>query len=145
MTNDYDPNYVYKPLRFIVGVKAIITNKESKVLLLLRSQKTSMGGKWGLPGGAVEKGEDVSDSIRREIKEETKLEVENIKLLNASTREHNSEPALILIFSCNTNQNEVTLNWEHDDFVWVAKGELEKYDTTPDAKSFINNFFELGV
>lgn len=55
------------------GVGAIIYNKEGKILL----QKRSDSGQWGNPGGAMELGETVLETLKREIKEETSLEIEN--------------------------------------------------------------------
>lgn len=44
---------------------------------------------WGLPGGSVETGETLSDSIVREVKEECGLDVEVVRLIGAySTPEH---------------------------------------------------------
>lgn len=56
-----------------IGAGAIIYNKEGKILL----QKRSDNGQWGNPGGAMELGETVLETLRREIKEETSLEIEN--------------------------------------------------------------------
>lgn len=55
-----------------IAAGAIIYNKEGKILL----QKRSDNGRWGNPGGAMELGETVLDALKREIKEETSLEIE---------------------------------------------------------------------
>ncbi len=54
------------------GAAAIITNKEGKILLQNRTDKDL----WGLPGGCQELGESFKDTIIREIKEETNLDIE---------------------------------------------------------------------
>lgn len=54
------------------GAAAIITNKEGKILLQNRTDKDI----WGLPGGCQELGESFKDTIIREIKEETNLDIE---------------------------------------------------------------------
>ena len=59
------------------GVAAIISNGEGKILL----QRRSDNGLWGLPGGSVEIGESVRDAIVREVKEETGLTVEVVRLI----------------------------------------------------------------
>lgn len=59
------------------GVAAIIFNGEGRILL----QQRSDNGLWGLPGGSVEIGESVRDAIVREVKEETGLTVEVVRLI----------------------------------------------------------------
>lgn len=54
------------------GAAAIIVNNEGKILLQKRTDKDT----WGLPGGCQELGESFKDTIIREIKEETNLNVE---------------------------------------------------------------------
>lgn len=54
------------------GAAAIIINNEGKVLLQSRSDRDL----WGLPGGCQELGESFKDTIIREVKEETNLDVD---------------------------------------------------------------------
>lgn len=53
------------------GVAAVIVNPAGQVLL----QRRSDDGEWGLPGGAMEPGEEPAETLVREIREETALEV----------------------------------------------------------------------
>ncbi|MFB3817984.1 MAG: NUDIX domain-containing protein [Candidatus Methylomirabilales bacterium] len=59
------------------SVSAIIRNAAGEVLL----QRRSDNGQWGLPGGAIEIGESAAAAICREVREETGLEVEPLKLV----------------------------------------------------------------
>jgi len=68
---------VTKAMELRPGVAAIISNGEGKILL----QRRSDNGLWGLPGGSVEIGESVRDAIVREVKEETGLTVEVVRLI----------------------------------------------------------------
>ena len=52
-----------------------------RILLLLRSKHVTEGGTWGIPGGAVEEGEDPFDSALRETEEEMKLSIDSYDLL----------------------------------------------------------------
>lgn len=80
-------NYI-KNLRQFIGHKPIILcscgclifNNQGQVLL----QKRSDDNLWGNPGGTMELGETIYDTIIREIKEETNLDVkkENLKIFN---------------------------------------------------------------
>ncbi len=59
------------------GVAAVIQNGEGRILL----QRRSDNALWGLPGGSVEIGESVRDAIVREVREETGLTVEIVRLI----------------------------------------------------------------
>lgn len=58
------------------GVAAVIF-EDGRVLL----QRRDDSGRWGLPGGAVDPGESVRVAIIREVREETGLEVEPVRLI----------------------------------------------------------------
>lgn len=58
----------------VLGVAAVIWN-DRRQLLLIRRTKEPRKGQWSLPGGKVEFGENIEDALRREIREETGLEV----------------------------------------------------------------------
>ncbi|MFB6467829.1 NUDIX domain-containing protein [Cytobacillus sp. Hz8] len=66
------------------GIAVIIFNEKKQVLL----QKRADVGLWGIPSGHIEIGETVSEAAIREVKEETNLEIEIIKLIGVY-----SEPA----------------------------------------------------
>ena len=62
-----------------VGCGVFIINDKSETLLLKRSRKSkNEAGFWNKPGGAVEFGETIDDSIRREIREELDVELGEI-------------------------------------------------------------------
>lgn len=56
---------------FVPGVRAVIVNQPSEILLQRRTDSSL----WGLPGGAVELNETVYDALEREVLEETGLTV----------------------------------------------------------------------
>lgn len=64
-------SFVGKRRVFIPGVRAVIVSKEGGILLQCRKDNNL----WGLPGGAVELDETVFEALRREVAEETSLEV----------------------------------------------------------------------
>ncbi len=76
--------------RFVLlqdGAAAIIVNDKGQILLQSRADRN----KWGLPGGCQELGERFQDTIIREIKEETNLDVleddlELIDIVSGSSR-----------------------------------------------------------
>lgn len=67
------------PAAITVGVAGVIWNRQDQVLLI-RRLNPPRAGHWSLPGGRVERGERLEDALRREIREETGLEVEILGL-----------------------------------------------------------------
>jgi ADP-ribose pyrophosphatase YjhB (NUDIX family) len=68
---------------FTVSAAAIVTNGEGKILLLNHLLRPDSG--WGYPGGFVNKGEQAEDAIRRELDEETGIELTELRLNSIHT------------------------------------------------------------
>jgi 8-oxo-dGTP diphosphatase len=69
--------------RFTVTAGAVVVDVEGRVLLLKHVYRRGSG--WGIPGGFMEKGEQPEAAIRRELREEAGLEVEDARLINVRT------------------------------------------------------------
>jgi len=124
--------------------KAAIVNKEGKILALRRSndQKRPRPGCWDLCGGRVEASDiekwkensgrgDENDilinALRREIKEETNLEVRNNRAIHAASAFSDKKNSLIVAIGyCGqaANESELKLSGEHVEYRWVAKDDF---------------------
>jgi ADP-ribose pyrophosphatase YjhB (NUDIX family) len=69
--------------RFTVTAGAVVVDREGRVLLLKHAFRRGSG--WGIPGGFMEKGEQPEEAIRRELREEAGLEVEDARLVAVRT------------------------------------------------------------
>jgi len=69
--------------KFTVSVAAVVTNPEGKVLLLKHVLRPAAD--WGIPGGFMEADEQPHDAIRRELLEETGLELQEVNMLRVRT------------------------------------------------------------
>lgn len=115
-----------------VGVKALLKNTEGKYLLLKRSLKKypDITGRWDIPGGRIEPGTPLIENLKREIKEETSLELTDTPLLIAAqdilkgTERH----IVRLTYTANITGIPVVDNEENEDFLWVTPEELEKVE-----------------
>lgn len=68
--------------RPVILVGAIVLLVDEKERLLLQQRKHPPG-RWSFPGGLMELGESGEDTARREVREETSLELGELRLLNA--------------------------------------------------------------
>ncbi len=60
-----------------VGVKVLLKNSEGKYLLVRRNPKKypEVGPKWDIVGGRIDPGSPLLDNLKREVKEETNLDL----------------------------------------------------------------------
>lgn len=71
----------HRPL-ILVGSVVIVLDDKGRILLQKRKYPY---GSWGLPGGLMELGESTEDTARREVKEETDLDIEKLELIDVSS------------------------------------------------------------
>ena len=126
----YDPNYIYTPALFTVGVKVIVIHSETqKILLIQRSEKCSRPHGWDFPGGGVNTGEDPSDACIREAEEETGLSLYNVRPVTTSTfSEKEKTTSLVIGYQASTDSNDIVLSWEHESYRWVNQNEIAAFD-----------------
>lgn len=101
----------------------------NKVLILKRALKTNFGGgNWEFPGGKLEYGEELTEGLKREIKEETGLTVKVKKILYATSFHiHENKQVIIMNYLCESNSNKVELSDEHTEYMWADKKDLLIY------------------
>lgn len=114
-------------LQPIVTVGAAIFHPRTGDVLMFRTHKWS--GLWGIPGGKVRGGEPCVDALRREIKEETNLDVTEIDFVLVQdcigSREFYRDAHFVLLnYRCRASDPlEVVLNDEAQEFRWLPLGE----------------------
>ncbi len=72
----------------LIGVGALIEDDAGRILLVkhIAQRGGYWQGKWICPGGALELGETIEEGIRREVMEETQLEIDLVKPLTPLDR-----------------------------------------------------------
>jgi len=126
-----DERFPQSPTRPQLAVSAVIF-RDGRVLLVRRARSPAKGF-YSLPGGRVEFGESLHTALRREVSEETGLQIEIVGL--AGWREVLPEAKggghyLIMSFAARWIANEVVLNEELDDYKWLPPGEFSDLKLT---------------
>lgn len=106
--------------------KAVVFHPtESKILALKRTmQEHSRPGKWDLVGGNVHYGENHEESLRREIREESGLEVAELKPLRVFSQMMNDIYHLFIGYKATALSDQVVISEEHTEYKWVTPEEF---------------------
>ena len=135
--------YPKKPL---IGVGAVIVC-DGRILLEKRKGEPGKG-KWSIPGGLVELGERAEQTVIREVREETNLEVENPELIDVVDSITFDEDGrikyhfVIIDYFVKLKGGTVKAADDAAELKWVPFNEVEKYDLTRTFKEFFERNFK---
>lgn len=128
------------PKKPVVGVGAIILDGD-KILLEKRKNDPSKG-KWTVPGGLVDLGETVEQAVIREVKEETRLEVYDPRLVDVVNYISLDEKGaveyhfVIVDYLVTVRGGKPKAASDAADLKWVPFNEVEEYDLTEAFRRF---------
>ena len=122
-------------------VSAVIFNPDGEILLC-KSHKWD--NKYVIPGGHIELGEKMEEALKREILEETGLNIYDIKLVSLkesiySDKFHEKKHFIFIDYICKTDSTNVFLNDEAEEYEWVDIGQIECYDLGGFTKELLMN------
>jgi len=120
---------------FSIGVFGLIFNIEDHVLLCHRRDCDM----WNLPGGGLAAGEHILDGLKREIFEETGLQIEANKLVGIYDKPQENDIAFLFI--CNVIRGEIKLNDEADKIEYFPINNLP-HNTIPNHLERIADAFQ---
>jgi 8-oxo-dGTP diphosphatase len=135
------------PAHPVVGVGAVVV-RDGKALIIKRAHEPRKG-EWSLPGGLLELGESLQDAARREIKEETSLDVEVGPVIETFDRVHRDDQGriryhfVIVDFVCWPNQGEALPGSDADGVAWVTPDDIDAYQVNAHAKAVILKGLEV--
>ena len=135
------------PAEPVVGVGAVILDA-GRVLLVKRGH-APLKGEWSLPGGRLELGESLEDAVRREVREETGLDVtvgplveifERIERLADGRIEYHF---VIADYACRPSGGQLVHGSDADDARWVLVSGLAAYNVTKKAAEVIHKAIDM--
>jgi len=133
------------PKRPIIGVGALIFRRDR--ILMARRGKEPLKGWWSLPGGALEIGERLADGIRREVREETGLEVRPLGVLEIFERimrDGNGAPEyhyVLIDYVCRITGGELQAGDDVAAVEWVRRRDLPQLQITEGTLAVIEKGF----
>ena len=134
------------PDRPIVGVGGVVVHRNR--VLLIRRGSEPLKGEWSIPGGLVELGEKLADGVRRELKEETGLDVEPLEVLTVFDRitrdgDRVRYHYVIVDYACRRRGGRLKPDSDVVDARWVRREDLPQYHLTEKATAVVLAAFEF--
>jgi 8-oxo-dGTP diphosphatase len=128
------------------GVKVVIKNDKGELLVLKRRDDDELDpGRWDFPGGGVERGEELRDTAKREVREETDLDIKPEDQYFATyyfpDGKEESAEAVIYSFRATIVTGVFRLNGESADYGWVSMDNWRKFSYTANCKAVLENYF----
>ena len=118
----------------LVGVGALVMKDD--MVLLVKRQTEPGKGLWSIPGGLVELGETALEAAKREVKEETSLDIEIKELIGVFDSMTYDDAGrlrfhyVLIDYLAHAKGGSLKGNAEVADVRWVKVGELRGYELT---------------
>ena len=136
------------PDRPVVGVGGVVISDGRA--LLIRRGAPPLEGRWSIPGGMLEAGETLLLGVRRELLEETGLEVKVLELIEVFERIHFDGEGkaryhyVVLDYFCEAIGGEARAGSDVTEVAWATPDELAQYALTDTATRVILKAFEIA-
>ena len=134
------------PSHPVVGVGAVVV-RTGRALIIRRAHEPRKG-EWSLPGGHLDLGESLIDAVRREVKEETGLDVHPGPIVETFDRVHRDPDGrvhfhfVIVDFVCEARSGEAVAGSDAEAVAWVTASELDAYGVNAHAAAVIRKGLE---
>jgi ADP-ribose pyrophosphatase YjhB (NUDIX family) len=125
----------------LLGVGAVIVERNR--VLLIRRGTAPLLGEWSLPGGVLECGETLSESVVREVREETGLVVETGEMLGVYERVIRGDEGrvryhyVLIDFLCRPVGGDLNAGSDAADVRWFTRDELPALNLADDANHVV--------
>lgn len=113
-----------------VGVKILLKSKDGKYLILQRSEEKypGVGAKWDIPGGRIDPGTSLLENLKREVVEETGLEITGEPKLITAQDILKTDKHVVRLTYLGFADGEVKLSDEHKEYKWLSLEDLKNLE-----------------
>jgi 8-oxo-dGTP diphosphatase len=133
-----------KPFR--LAVRAVIRDEQGRCLLLRRSNACkAFVGTWEWPGGKADPGETFDVAVRREVVEETGLEIELTGVAGAFHIEMAQQHLAVLCMEAVPSGGSLRLSEEHDQLAWTPLADLLQWNLTDGFREFAEAYIKRST
>lgn len=107
-------------------------------LLLQKRMKKPFKGLWNAPGGKVEAFESPIEACKREIQEETGLDLDNVNFrgIITVTNAHQKRSDVLMLFHAKEVSGSICSS-DEGEVAWVETEKIYSYDNTPDSFTYL--------
>ena len=118
--------------KFPVSIKAIIID-DNKVLCVKNERN-----EWDFAGGKINFNEDTEECLKREVKEETNLNINNLSILKPLNLKFNDVPVFVLFYSAEIScDSSISISYEHTEYNFFSKSEIKNLNMLQDYKNLV--------
>ena len=133
----------------LIGVAGVVIHRGR--VLLIKRKRQPLKGEWSIPGGLVKLGEELPAAVRRELREETGLDVEPLEALEVFDRimrggrdgSRVRYHFVIVDYACRWKRGRPTPASDVREARWVRREDLAKFHLTEKATEVIQQAFEF--
>ena len=135
------------PKHPLIGVGALILNRDR--ILMAQRGKEPLKGWWSLPGGLVETGESLDAAVRREVLEETGLEIWPagvVEIFERIMRDSSGAPEyhyVLIDYMCRVKGGELRAGDDVCAVEWTRRRDLPQLRITEGTLEVIEKAFQV--
>ncbi|MFT4683522.1 MAG: 8-oxo-dGTP pyrophosphatase MutT (NUDIX family) [Patiriisocius sp.] len=120
--------------KFPISIKAIIIDGDR--VLCLKNERNE----WDFAGGKINFNEGVEESLKREVKEETNLNIKNLNILKPLNLKFNDVSVFVLLYSAEIScDSSIFVSYEHSEYNFFSKSEIKNLNMPQDYKNLIED------
>jgi len=142
----FDDPAAPRPNSIVPAASAVVTDESGRILL----QRRRDSGSWSIPGGAMEIGETLRQTVVREVREESGLTVEPTRLVGiysdpryvAAFSDGEVRQQFSVCFACRVVSGEIAISDESTEVRFVQPADLHELDIQPSIRVRLSDFLE---